>query len=267
MNNNNTNVSTGSGGGLLDIDFKDLGLLLLKRLWLIIIAFAVMFSYKWFMVEQKKSPVYTSSATMFVTNSNETKYIYSPSDTYSAQSLIKTCGVVITTNQVKKMIAKELNSIEEEKAKEAEDRGETYEKTEYYYWNLGAISISSVAETEVMRISVTNSDPQKAVDVCNAIMKVVPDVLKEKIMVGAANPIDQAQQPYKSNLPQMKNAIMFGIYGAAGMAILLVIVYLLDNRIRSKEEITQQYGIPVLSDIPNFNVKSKERYSTYYEHR
>jgi len=51
------------------------------------------------------------------------------------------------------------------------------------------------------------------------------------------------------------------------MAVILVIAYLLDNRIRSKEEITDQYGIPVLSDIPNFNVKSKERYQTYYEQR
>jgi capsular polysaccharide biosynthesis protein len=86
-------------------------------------------------------------------------------------------------------------------------------------------------------------------------------------MVGAANPLDTAEDAYRGNMPSLKSAILFGFIGAAAMAVILVIAYLLDNRIRSKEEITDQYGIPVLSDIPNFNVKSKERYQTYYEQR
>jgi len=261
VNNNSNN------GGLLDIDFKDLGLLLLKRFWLIIIAFALFFSYKWWFVEQRKVPTYTASASMYVTNSNEMKYIYSSSDNYNAQSLIKTCGVVITTEGVRGQIADQLNSMEASKVDAAAEEGKTYEPIEYNAGNLGVIQISSVAETEVMSISVTTGDRQRSVDVCNAILKVVPKVLKEKIMVGAANPLDTAEDAYRGNMPSLKSAILFGFIGAAAMAVILVIAYLLDNRIRSKEEITDQYGIPVLSDIPNFNVKSKERYQTYYEQR
>ncbi|MBR3639103.1 MAG: hypothetical protein IKN50_00695, partial [Clostridia bacterium] len=69
--NNTTNNSS-----LLDIDFKDLALLLLKRLWLIIICFALFFSYKWFFVEKKRVPTWTAYATMYVTNSNDIKYYY-----------------------------------------------------------------------------------------------------------------------------------------------------------------------------------------------
>ncbi len=260
MNNNNN-------GTLLDIDFKDLALLLLKRFWLIVICFALFFSFKWFVQEQKKKPTWTSTATMYVTNSNDTKYIYSTSDTYNATNLIKTCAVVIGTNQVRMQIVDQLNATEQSKADAAAEKGETYEPYLYNSLNIGAINISSVNETEVMSISVTNDDPERAVEVCNAILKVVPKVLKEKIMVGAANPIDDAQPAYIGNLPNMRNAVVFGLIGAAAMAVILVLAYLLDNRIKSKEEITQQYGIPVLSDIPNFNVKTKERYSTYYEQR
>ncbi len=261
MNNNNNN------GGLLDIDFKDLALLLLKKFWLIVIAFALFFSYKWWFVEQKKVPTWTSNATMFVTSSNQTKQQYSTSDTYNASRLINTCAEVIGTNLVRSQIAEQLNSVEQAKVDAAAAEGKTYTPYEYNTWNIGTILISSVGETEVMSISVINSDPDRAVEVCNATLKVVPKVLKEKIMVGAANPLDEAQSAYKGNLPSLRSAIMFGLIGAAGMAVILIIAYLLDNRIRSKEEITQQYGIPVLSDIPNFNVKSKERYSTYYERR
>ncbi|MBR6917748.1 MAG: hypothetical protein IKN38_06145 [Clostridia bacterium] len=261
MNNNTNNA------GLLDIDFKDLAMLLLKRLWVMIICFAILFSYKWFFVEQKKSPLWTSSATMYVTSSNQTKTIFSTSDTYNAQNLIKTCAVVIQTNQVRQQIADQLNSMEAAKAEAAAEEGQTYEPYVFNSGNIGSISISSIDSTEVMSIAVTTSDPNKSVDVCNAILKVVPKILKEKIMVGAANPIDSAQSPYKSNLPAMKSAIVYGLIGAAIAAVVIIIIYLLDNRIRSKEEVTQQYGISILSDIPNMNAKTKERYKTYYEHR
>ena len=131
MNNNNTN-----SGNLLDIDFKDLALLLLKRFWLIAIAFALMFSYKWWLVEKKKVPIWTSQATMYVTNSNETKFIYSTSDTYNAQNLIKTCAEVIGTNLVRTQIADQLNSVEQAKVDAAASEGKTYTPYEYNSYNI-----------------------------------------------------------------------------------------------------------------------------------
>ncbi len=252
---------------MLDIDFKDLALLLLKRLWLIILCFALFFSYKWFMVEKKRVPTWTATATMYVTNSNDIKYYYSTSDTYNAQKLIQTCGVVIRSNQVRMQIADQLNKNEAAKKEAAAEAGQTYTPIVYTGGTLGAIEVAPVNETEVMSISVTTNNAEKSKDICNAIVKVVPEVLLEKIKVGAAEPIDNADFAIQGNFPSMRSAIVFGLIGAGAMAVLLVIAYLLDTRIRSKEEITQQYGIPVLSEIPNFNVKSKERYTTYYEHR
>lgn len=242
---NNTN-----GQSVFDVDFRDVALLLLKRIWLIILAFVLCFGYTYYAKETTKVPLYTATAKMFVTNSNDTKYYYSSSDSYNALQLIETCSVVIKTNSVMEQIAQELDN-------------------KYSIPTIrGSISVSSENETEVMVISCVTADPQASADICNAVLEVVPTILKEKIKVGAAEILDTASVPTTcTNLPSYRQPTIYGMLAAGVVAVVIVLAYLLDTRIRSKEEITAQYGIPVLSDIPNFNIKTKERYQTYYEHR
>lgn len=243
MNNQNSQ-------SVFDIDFRDLGGLLLRRIWILILCFALCFGYIYYTKETVKVPLYTASASMFVSNSNDVKYYYSTSDTFNAQKLIETCSVVIKTNKVIDQVVERLDG----------------------KYSAGAIrssiNVTSVDETEVMKITCTTDDPYKSAEICNAILDVVPDILKECIKVGAAEILDEAQIPtVKTNLPSIRQPLIYGAAAAAVAAIIIVVAYLLDTRIKSKEEITAQYGIPVLSDIPNFNVKAKERYRTYYEHR
>ncbi|MBE6562684.1 MAG: hypothetical protein E7660_03010 [Ruminococcaceae bacterium] len=243
-------MNTQNGQSIFDIDFRDLGGLLLRSLWILILCFSLCFGYIYYTKETVKVPLYTASATMYVSNSNDVKYIYSTSDTYNAQKLIETCSVVIKTNKVIDKVVEQLDG----KYKASEIRG--------------SINVSSVQETEVMQITCTTDDPNKSAEVCNAILVVVPDILKENIKVGAAEILDEAQVPTaKTNLPSFKQPFVYGVAAAVIAAVIIVVAYLLDTRIKSKEEITAQYGIPVLSDIPNFNVKAKERYRTYYEHK
>lgn len=243
-------MNTQNGQSIFDIDFRDLGGLLLRSCWILILCFALCFGYIYYTKETVKVPLYTAEATMYVSNSNDVKYIYSTSDTYNAQKLIETCSVVIKTNKVIDKVVDQLDG----KYKASEIRS--------------SINVSSIQETEVMQITCTTADPNKSAEICNAILVVVPDVLKENIKVGAAEILDEARVPTaKTNLPSFKQPFVYGVAAAVIAAVVIVVAYLLDTRIKSKEEITAQYGIPVLSDIPNFNVKAKERYRTYYEHK
>lgn len=243
-------MNTQNSQSIFDIDFRDLGVLLLRRIWILVLCFALCFGYIYYTKETVKVPMYTASATMYVSNSNDVRYYYSTSDTYNAQKLIETCSVVIKTNRVIDKVVDQLDG----------------------KYSAGAIrssiNVASVSETEVMRITCTTEDPQKSAEICNAVLVVVPDILKECIKVGAAEILDKAGVPTSpTNLPSIKQPAVYGVAAAVVAAVVIVVAYLLDTRIKSKEEITAQYGIPVLSDIPNFNVKAKERYRTYYEHK
>lgn len=245
MNNHNNQ----NNQSIFDIDFRDVALLLLKRAWIIILVATCCFAYDWFFVEQERIPMYTAQAKMYVTNSNDVKYYYSTSDSFNSSKLIETCNEVIKTNSVMSMVSKELDG----------EYSAAYIR--------GAINISSVNETEVMLITCVTAKAEASVEICNAVLKVVPEILKDKIKVGAAEEIDRAEGAVQGNYPQIANSIKFAVLAALGVAVVVVLVYLLDTRIKSKEEITMQYNIPVLSDIPNFNIKNKERYQAYYEHR
>lgn len=239
-----------SSQSIFDVDFKDIAILLLRRAWAIILAFAICFGYIYYTKEITKVPMYTASATMYVSNSNDTKYIYSSSDVYNASALIDTCSVVIKTNTVMELVVEELDG----------KYSQSYIKS--------CINVFSVNETEVMQITATTPDAQGSADICNAVLKVIPQILKDKIKVGAANVLDEAVIPTScTNLPSFKKPVIYGLGGAVIVAAVVIIAYLLDTRIKSKEEITEQYGLPILSDIPNFNIKTKERYNNYYEYR
>lgn len=223
-----------------------------------VLCFALTFAYVYYTRETKKVPMYTASATMYVTSSTETgyKYYYSPSDTYSAVQLIKTCGEVVVSNKVLADVS--------EKLKEWDSPAQTL--------SIGGLKssmvISSLNETEIMIIKATTSDPKASQDICNAVLEIVPEALKEIIQVGAANVVDAAQKPTSSsNNPSYRDPAIYGILSAAVAAAIIFFINLLDTRIKSKEEITAQYGIPVLGDIPNFSSKTNERYYSYYEQK
>lgn len=239
-----------SQNSIFDVDFKDIAVLLLTKIWAPILAFAICFGYVYYAKELTKVPMYTASATMYVTNSNNTKYVYSSSDSYNSLALIETCSVVIKTDTVMDLVAEKLDG----------KYSQGYIKS--------CINVFSVNETEVMQITATTPDAQGSADICNAVIEVIPTILKERIKVGAANVLDEATVPtYCTNLPSFKTPIEIGLLGAVIVAAVIVIAYLLDTRIKSKDEIPARYGIPVLSDIPNFNIKPKERYNNYYERR
>ncbi len=243
-------VSFQPTASVFDINFKELFFLLLRRLWAMILAFAIVFGGWYYFKEMPKRPYYTARATMFVSNSGDTKNYYSAGDTYNAQALIETCGVVIKTDRVVSEVSEVLGG----KYSDAVIRS--------------SISVSSVSETEVMEIKCTTDDPVKSADICNAVLQVVPSVLKERIKVGAAEILDTASVPTAaSNLPSFHDPFVYGLLAAAIVAAGIVISYLLDTRIRSKEEITAQYGIPILSEIPNFTMRPKEKYRSYYEYK
>lgn len=242
--------SQNNQNSIFDVDFKDIAVLLLTKIWTPILAFAICFGYVYYFKELTKVPLYTASATMYVTNSNNTKYVYSSSDSYNSTALIATCGVVIKTNTVMDLVSEELDG----------KYSPSYIKS--------CINVTSVDETEVMQITATTPDAQGSADICNAVLEIIPKILKERIKVGAANVLDEASVPtYCTNLPSFKTPITIGLLGAGIVAAIIVIAYLLDTRIKSKDEIPARYGIAVLSDIPNFNIKPKERYNNYYEHR
>lgn len=188
------------------------------------------------------TPVYRASGTLYVTGDvkNSTEYVQkdtSLSDLMLSQELAKTYGQILSSNTFFKAVA------------EKNGRGYDYE----YIQKI--TSITNIEETGILYVSVKHTNPQIAYELTNTILELAPDELARVVVSGSANIIDSADMPESPISPNMpKNIVIGGIVGILVCAVAIFLRDLLDNTIKTPDEIEDTFGIPVLGMIPHIDV-------------
>lgn len=113
------------------------------------------------------------------------------------------------------------------------------------------ISVSSETTSRVITLSVEGADPQEAADIANAMAANVSEVAREVMNVQSVNVVDEAAAPEHPSGPSrtMYVAVAF----LAGLFVAVAIVVLLDmlnTKVRSAEDVEELLGVPVIGRIP-----------------
>ena len=177
---------------------------------------------------------YTANVSMYVlANSSETQSNTSLSTDLSASQMI--------TNDVSELIQSErvLNQA-------ANQLGMSESELKGY-----DIKVTSSTTTRLITISVTGDTPNSAAAIANGIADTTNSVAQEIMNIEAVNVIDQAEVPASPSGPPrtMYTAVAF----LAGIFVAVAIVVLMDminTRIRKPEEIEELLDIPVIGRIP-----------------
>lgn len=177
---------------------------------------------------------YTANVSMYVlANSSETQSNTSLSTDLSASQMI--------TNDVSELIQSErvLNQA-------ANQLGMSESELKGY-----DIEVTSSTTTRLITISVTGDTPNSAAAIANGIADTTNSVAQEIMNIEAVNVIDQAEVPTSPSGPSrtMYTAVAF----LAGIFVAVAIVVLMDminTRIRKPEEIEELLDIPVIGRIP-----------------
>ena len=120
------------------------------------------------------------------------------------------------------------------------------------------ISAEPEGETEMFRVTVTSANPQMSADIANTIAKVAPAEIAEIIEGSSAKIIDEARVPQKHSYPSYGVRAVVGFLIGGFLAIFVfVLMYLLDIRIRSEEDLKNICDVPVLGVIPNLTNDAK----------
>lgn len=113
------------------------------------------------------------------------------------------------------------------------------------------ITVGSESTTRVITLSVTGSDAQGTANVANALAESVSRVAQEVMNVESVNVIDEAPVPDAPSGPNrplyIAVAFMAGLFLAVAIVVLLDIV---DTRVRSSEQVEELLGVPVIGRIP-----------------
>ena len=234
------------------IDLAKLAIYILKRIWIVIICAAIGFGAMYFRAS-KNPDTYTASGTMFVTNSNPNLVNYgytSTNDINSAVSLVNIYSEVIKSETVmQRVLEYRIETVEEDGVEHDLLLGQKYPSLSAGYIR-GSISMNSVNQTPMVRVSCTTSNAQLSADICNAVLQVAPAAIKEVVGAGEATPQDFATVPMVANARSEKQqGIIGGLAGAVLACGILLVLFLLNRKVEKPGELTDKYTPPILSYI------------------
>ena len=120
------------------------------------------------------------------------------------------------------------------------------------------VSVSSESGTDIIKITVKNADSEKAADIANEMAVVFTEEVKRLYGMDNINILDVAEpNDVPANVNLTKTIVIFGVIGAVIGVGYVFVLFMLDNSIKSSEDIEKAMDIPVLANIPVYEADTK----------
>ena len=115
----------------------------------------------------------------------------------------------------------------------------------------GMVSVSNPEDTRIISITVTDTDPVRAMEIANAVREAAGEHIMNVMDIQAVNVVETANLPTHASGPNTtRNILLGGMLGAVIVAGILVVRYLLDDTIKTTEDVERYLELSVLAVIP-----------------
>lgn len=123
---------------------------------------------------------------------------------------------------------------------------------------ISGVSVTSKDDTELIEITVSNSDSKLSADIANSLAEVFREKVNEIYKIDNLSVIDVAEPsdvPY--NVGTIKNILLFAVIGLVlSCGVIFIIVYF-DDTIKDEKDIESLLNIPVIASIPKLEDESE----------
>lgn len=121
------------------------------------------------------------------------------------------------------------------------------------------ITVSSVKETELIEITVSNENASYAAKIANEIAKVFTAKVGEIYNINNVHVVDEAEVSAEpSNINHAKDIVIFAFIGLVISVMYVLIANMLDTTVKTQEDIEKAIKIPVLATIPIYNLEMEK---------
>ena len=116
---------------------------------------------------------------------------------------------------------------------------------------LGKMTVETTSNTRIVTIQVEDSDPYVACEIANAIRDAAAEHIQNVMMTEAVNVVDEANIPKNPSSPSVKrDAVIGGMLGAVIAIAIIIIIYLMNDTIKTSEDVEKYLGLSTLGNIP-----------------
>lgn len=215
----------------------------LKKYVLVIAAVALVLIIGVFIYDKSiKKPLYTTYTTIILTKSNETQTgtTITQNDILLNQKLVETYSKIIKSKLVLEQVISET--------------GVTYTAEELSE----NVSVEAYENTEMLKISVTDQDPELAANIANSIAQVFSGEIAKIYQINNISVVDVAVTPEEVSNNTLKRdlliALFIGIFGTIGVVF---VVYYFDDTVKLTDNLEEEIGMPVVAKVFKSDVGSK----------
>ena len=222
---------------MMEIDVFQLLKILWKRKFLIalvaIVTGVVAFAYSSFIVK----PEYTSTTRIYVVNRNQgDKSGLTNQDLQAGSYLVKDYREIILSQDVLEKVATDL-------------------KLELPPKGLASkIKVTVPADTRIVSISVTDRAPEEASRIANSLREVAAQKIISVTRVSDVTTLEEARPATSPSSPNIRRNTMIGfLAGAVVMIVTVLLIELLDTRVKRPEDVEDVMQIALLGVVPNLD--------------
>ncbi len=195
-----------------------------------VVAAAIGYIYSSFFI----TPLYRAKSTMLVDLRNSVHDDLSSEQVNIAANYVDTFAYVMGTNTVLEPVI------------------ETLDLNESVSSLASKLRIYAVEETLLIRISIDYPDRETAKDIITVLNKKAPEIISQKITSGY---IIEVESPTVTSGPVSPNisryTLLGAMAGAAGALALILVIFFLNNKIKSAGELQSLVDLPLLGVIPS----------------
>lgn len=113
------------------------------------------------------------------------------------------------------------------------------------------VNVTNKQDTQIITVTATTTDPKLSKDIANGTVNTFIKTMQKNLNVRNIEIVDKAKLSYVPSGPSIKkNTMMAALVGGVIGAGYAVLKFLLDNRLRTKEEAEKYLGIPVFAEFP-----------------
>lgn len=220
-------------GKEIEIDLLEIVQILLGRFWIILgaalIAALICFGVSAYVL----APVFESTTKIYILNkADNTAVTYT--DVQMGTQLTKDYAELINSRYVIENVINQL-SLHDMEYKDLMNR----------------VSVHTPVDTRIVSITVKHTDPELAMRIANCIREIAGEHIQNVMDIEAVNVVETANMPLEKSGPSvMKWTLIGSVAGAFLACAVILIIFFLDDTIKSSEDVEKYLGLSTLAMIP-----------------
>ena len=215
----------------ITIDLLELARVVWKNIWLVIIAIVVGAVLSFVITKVFITPKYQATSTIYILSKSTS--ITSLADLQIGSQLAGDFEIIATTRELLEKVSADNNL------------NMTYDQLKK------EIKVTNPNNTHMLRIAVTDPDPQKAAQISNALADELREEIAEIMNTDRPSTVEIAVVPTKKFSPSTTRNVAIGAIVLAVLAILIIVIrYLSDDTIKDDEDVKKYLELDTLAQFP-----------------